>query len=236
MLPLYSIVLIAAVSCASAIVLLLLFNCRRPEFEKISLFLSVLLANKKLPLQENVPVLIVTMHLKLLFKEFEVAKEAQETMPAFTSRILSTMPEAGAVMDIFPETVSKIPGFILSLVLWSRMPLPIVSDAHDALAVTVTVCPLAMVTLSPAVGITPPAHVDGLFQSPLLPETIGAAYVRLLMASRMMQRAFNRFIESFGFVGKHFLCRNLVAGFLLFFILPALQRDGLLVPVTSLAG
>ena len=74
-----------------------------------------------------------------------------------------------------------------------------ITAAHAALAVTVTVCPLAIVTISADVGIMPPTHVDGLFQVPELPETIGAAYTCPANARSMMQKAFNCFIESFGF-------------------------------------
>jgi hypothetical protein len=81
------------------------------------------------------------------------------------------------------------------------------------------VCPLEITTTSPAMGLTPPTHVDGLFQSPEVTETIGAAYIFPANARRMMQRAFNRFIESFGFSVQLITLHQyeMVTIFLLFF-------------------
>jgi hypothetical protein len=119
---------------------------------------------------------MVTIHLLVLPAEFVVISDAQETVPAPTSNVLSLELVVGGTIVILPDTVSVIPELTVTVVLVLSGVVPIVSERHTAAAFTATVWPLAMITSSPAAGTTPPTQVEALFQLPEPAEVMGAAY------------------------------------------------------------
>jgi microcystin-dependent protein len=75
---------------------------------------------------------------------------------------------------IAPETVKVIPELMAS-VLPTVPVLRNVTEEHAASAVTVTVMPSLMVTVSPATGTAEPPHVAVAFQAPVTEAVLAAA-------------------------------------------------------------
>ena len=166
---------VRGVNCPLAMVLALPPICNTPDAVKLSLLLLVLVPIKKLALQVSTPVPMFTIHRLLAPVEFVVINEAHEMLPTLKFRVLSMLFTMGGTIVMLPVTDKVKPAVTDSVVLRFNAPFPMASAAQLALAVTVTVCPLAIVTLSAAVGTTPPIHVPGVFQLPVAAETIGMA-------------------------------------------------------------
>lgn len=126
------------------------------------------------PVMVIVPVLTLTVANRLAVALPGMAMPAAFKIPAPTVKLV--VAAVGAFMVIAPLTFKVIPELIVTPFPPPALLAAIVMVAAAASTVTVTIWPLATVTLSPATGTTPPAHVVVTSQLPVAADVMFAAF------------------------------------------------------------
>lgn len=127
------------------------------------------------PVMVIVPVLTLTVANRPAVALPGMAMLAAFKIPAPTVKFV--VAAVGAFMVMAPLTVKVTPELIVTPFPPPALLAAIVRVVAAASAVTVTIWPLAIVTLSPSTGTTPPAHVVVTSQLPVAADVMFAACV-----------------------------------------------------------
>lgn len=165
-----------------------------PAPVEVNLACAAVPLNVMEPVTVIVPVLTLTVAKRPAVALPGIAMLAALRMPAPTIRFV--VAAVGAVMVTAPLMFRVIPELIVTPFPPTALLAAIVRVEASASAVTVTIWPLAMVTLSPATGIIPPTHVAVTSQLPVAAEVIFAACTSVFLARKSANTRGNR-IEIF---------------------------------------